>query len=61
MKTFQTEVVEKNRNTHSFFNNLYAENLREYGTARQATGDNITRHMRYSCRTGQEYAHKPKI
>jgi len=36
------------------FNNLYSENLEEYGTAGQATGDNIKRHMRFACQIRQE-------
>jgi hypothetical protein len=55
---FPTKVVEKIK-TQSVFNNLYSENLEEYsyGTARQATGNNITWRMRFACRIRQEYAH----
>jgi len=39
------------------FNNLYSENLEEYGTARHATDNNITWHIRFACWIKQEYIH----
>jgi hypothetical protein len=55
---FQTQIVEKNRNTRFVFNNfffcrkraIYEMMWKKYGTARQATDNNITRRMRFACR-----------
>jgi hypothetical protein len=52
---FQTKVVEKIK-THFMFNNFFSRKscrvsdiVEKYGTARQATDDNIIRHMHIPC------------
>jgi hypothetical protein len=52
---YQTKFVEKIK-THFMFNNFLFrkscrlwENVEKYGTARQATDDNIIRRMRFAC------------
>ena len=53
---FEKESCRENRNTHFMFNNFLPETRavyvimrKKYGTARQATDDNVIRRRRYAC------------
>ena len=55
-RMFQTKVVEKDKTHILYSRNIFPrkscrlwDNVAEYGTARQATDDNIIRRMRFVC------------
>jgi hypothetical protein len=47
----QTKLWRKSRHTFFWKSCLLRDNVERYGTARQTTGDNIMRRMRFSCWT----------
>jgi hypothetical protein len=63
-RTFQKKMCTENQNIYFVFNNFFPENRavyeimwKKYGTARQATDDNIKRRMRFACQITKEYKH----
>jgi hypothetical protein len=55
MRNVSGKICRENQNTHFMFNNFFFRkschlcDLEKYGTARQATDDNITQRMRFAC------------
>jgi hypothetical protein len=55
MRNVSDKSCRENQNTHFMFNNFFpkscrlCDNVEKYGTARQATDDNIIRRMRFAC------------
>jgi hypothetical protein len=55
MRNISDKTCWQNQNTHFTFNNVFRkscrlwDNVEKYGTARQATDDNIIRRMRFAC------------